>query len=66
MPDWRRGVREHLRLDGLAAERRAEIVEDLAGQLEDAWQDGLARGLTHAEAESAAWVRCPDWERLPL
>ncbi len=45
MPDWKRGIRAHLSLEGLTAQRQEEIVEDLAGQLEDARQDALSRGL---------------------
>ena len=64
MPDWKRGIRKHLRLDGLAPGRQEEIVEDLAAQLEDAWQDALARGLSAADAEAAAWDQCSDWDQL--
>jgi putative ABC transport system permease protein len=64
MPDWKQGIRAHLRLDGLGPGRQEEIVEDLAGQLEDAWQDALARGMPAAEAEAFAWDQCPDWDRL--
>ena len=64
MPDWRRHVRERLRLPGLRAGREAEIVEDLALQLEDAWRAAIARGATEAEAEAAARREIGDWDTL--
>ena len=64
MPDWKAGIRKHLRLDGLTSQRQEEIVEELAVQLEDAWQDALARGLPPPEAEAAAWEQCADWAEL--
>ena len=36
MPDWKQYVRERLRLPLLTPEREAEIIEDLAQQLDDA------------------------------
>ncbi len=64
MPDWQQRIRSQLRLDGLEPQRQEEIVEDLAGQLEDAFQDALTRGASPAAAEAFAWDQCPDWEDL--
>jgi len=64
MPDWKRGIRPRLRLDGLTPQRQEEIVEDLAAQLEDAFQDAVGRGLPAADAEAFAWDQCPDWDGL--
>ena len=49
MPDWRQYVRQNLRLSGLRVEREAEVIEDLAQQLEDAYAEGL-----HQRIESIA------------
>ncbi len=64
MPDWKRGVRENLDLCGLEPVRQSEIVEDLAQQLDDAYQDGLARGMSDDQAAAFAWSQCPDWPGL--
>jgi hypothetical protein len=60
VPDWKRGVRENLDLCGLEPVRQSEIVEDLAQQLDDAYQDGLARGMSDDQAAAFAWSQCPD------
>ena len=64
MPDWKSGIRAQLRLDGLTPQRQEDIVEDLAGQLEDAFQDALGRGVSAADAEAFAWDQCTDWDDL--
>jgi putative ABC transport system permease protein len=64
MPDWRGHVRERLRLPRLRPEREAEIVEDLAQQLDEAYRSALERGATPAEAEAAARREIQDWEGL--
>src|SRR5262245_29920694 len=64
MPDWRRYVRERLRLPGLQEGREAEIVEDPAQQLEDLYRGALDRGASESEAEAAAQREIQDWQRL--
>ena len=64
MPDWRTYVRERLSLPGLRAGREAEIVEDLAHQLEDCQKAALDRGATPEEAEAAARGEISDWDAL--
>ena len=64
MPDWTRGIRENLDLRGLEPTRQNEIVEDLAQQLDDAYRDGLARGMSDDQATAFAWSQCPDWPGL--
>lgn len=54
MPDWVEYVRQNLRLSHLRPEREAEIVEDLAEQLGEAYPDALQRGLSPPQAEAAA------------
>ena len=60
-PDWARYVRERLPLSRLQPEREAEIVEELAGQLEQAYAEALGRGLTSEQAEAAARRHISDW-----
>ena len=64
MPDWRSYVRERLRLPGLRAEREAEIVEDLAQQMEDRYRGALERGASASEAEATAQREVQDWDAL--
>ncbi len=53
-PNWNRFVRERLPALPVAPAREAEIIEELAGQLEEAYREALARGLKEAAARDAA------------
>lgn len=66
MPDWIRYVRERLSLSGCPAEREAEIVEELAGQLEEAFQEALRSGTGEADALLVARRHISDWSALAL
>ncbi len=61
---WTRFVREHLKLSGVRPEREAEIVEDLAWQLEDAYREALAAGANEISARAAAERQISDWAVL--
>ncbi len=62
--DWLSFVREHLRVAGIRPEREAEIAEDLARQLDDAYRDALARGAAESEARAVAKRHIADWNKL--
>jgi putative ABC transport system permease protein len=64
MPEWKRYIRQNLHLRGLRADSEAEIIEDLAQQLEDAYREALAGGMTAAEALAFAEQHVPDWDSL--
>jgi macrolide transport system ATP-binding/permease protein len=64
MPDWPQYVRQNLQLSHLRPEREAEIVEDLAAQLDEAYAEALRRGLTNQQAEAAAMQHVADWAVL--
>jgi predicted permease len=64
MPDWSSYVRQNLQLSLLRPEREAEIVEDLAEQLDEAYEEALERGLTSQQAEAAAMQHVVDWAAL--
>jgi predicted permease len=64
MPDWTAYVRRHLSLPALRREREAEIVEDLARQLDEAYREALAAGATEAEARARAEQHVPNWDDL--
>jgi hypothetical protein len=63
MPNWNHIVRQHLAELRLPPEREIEIVEELALQLEAAYEDALAAGLSETEAEARA-VQGYDWRLL--
>src|ERR1700691_5680154 len=64
MPDWSKYVRQNLQLSLLRPEREAEIVEDLAEQLDEAYEEALQRGLTSQQAETTAMQHVVDWAAL--
>jgi predicted permease len=64
MRNWEAYVRDRLSLPGLAPARETRIVREIAGQLEDFYQDALARGLGDAEADAFARAQVADWRRM--
>jgi predicted permease len=64
MPDWRAYVREHLPRLACAPEREAEIVEEVAQQLQDIYDGALMRGASHAEAKALVRNEIHDWHTL--
>jgi predicted permease len=63
-PDFRRYVREHLPALPIRPEREIEIVEELALQLEAAYETARRNGATHAAAVLEARAEVPDWHSL--
>jgi len=64
MPNWHEYVRRHLRLDGFRPEREAEIVEEVARQMEDAYSEALRAGASEAQATDIAKRHISDWQAL--
>ena len=64
MRNWLEYVREKLELPGVRRPREAKIIEDVARQLEDFCREGLARGMSDAEADAFALAQIKDWESL--
>ena len=64
MPDWTMYIRKHLPRDGFRGGLEGEILEELAGHLEDTYREALARGASPAEAKGAALAEIGDWEAL--
>jgi predicted permease len=64
MPDWPEYVRQHLRLTGFLPEREAEIIEELARQMEDAYSEALRMGTSEAQAAEIARRHISDWQAL--
>src|SRR5215470_138261 len=61
MPDWKRYVREHLPPLGVSGAREEEVIEELAQQLEGAYQEALSRAASESEAAARAEAQSPDW-----
>lgn len=64
MPDWFAYVRHNLRLSGFPPEREAEIVEELARQLEDSYSEALRLGADETAAAQIAREHIGDWQGL--
>ncbi len=64
MPNWKNYVREHLPPLGLSGAREAEICEELAQQLEDAYSEAVAAGASEETAAAHAASQIPDWQVL--
>ncbi|HEX2444417.1 MAG TPA: ABC transporter permease [Vicinamibacterales bacterium] len=64
MRNWETYVRDRLSLPGLAPAREARIIREIAAQLEDFYQDAIARGLGDAEADAFACAQIDDWRRM--
>jgi predicted permease len=64
MPDWKRLVRVHLKLPPLHDQRAERIVEEIAGQLEDLYQEARRHGASSPEAERAAFAQIEHWDEL--
>lgn len=64
MPEWKKIVREKLGTLPLTNGRRDEVIEELAQQLESAYEEALARGITEQEALRRSLAQFKDWEKL--
>ena len=64
MHNWEGYVREHLPRLTVAPEREAEIVAELALQLEQAYNGALVRGESEEDAVEAARSQVGSWELL--
>ena len=64
MLDWTAYVRERLRLRGFRPEREAEIVEEVARQLEDAYSEALRLGANDPQASEIAKRHISNWTAL--
>ncbi|MGD2120702.1 MAG: ABC transporter permease [Gemmatimonadota bacterium] len=62
MPDWYRYLKENLPRDQFRGELEQEILEELAGHLDDAFTEALSRGAAPEEAEARVVAEIQDWE----
>src|SRR5690242_11131482 len=64
MRDWRAYVRGRIRLRGFAPEREAELIEEIAAQLEDVARHAIDDGASDEEACRIAERHIADWNAL--
>ena len=64
MPDWKKIVRAKLGTMPLENGRREEVIEELAEQLESAYQEALGQGISEQEAVRRSLEQFKDWEKL--
>lgn len=64
MPDWKKIVREKLGTLPLSNGRRDEVIEELAQQLESAYEEALGKGASEQEAMRRSLEQFKDWEKL--
>ncbi len=62
--DWRRYVRQHLRLPKVTSEREIAIVDEVSQLLEEAYLEARKEGLPQAAAERRAQQHIQAWEEL--
>jgi hypothetical protein len=66
MPDWREIVRRRLTPLGLDALREEEIVAEIAGHLEDLYEDLVRQGKSESEAVQFALSTVTGWDEVRL
>ncbi len=64
MPDWRKIVREKLGSLPLKGGRHEDVIDELAQQLEFAYEEAIARGASESEAKRRSLAQFSDWEKL--
>ena len=64
MPDWKALVREHMASLGLTHELEEEVIAELAGHLQDRYEEGREQGLDQSEAIDRSLEQVCDWRRL--
>jgi predicted permease len=64
MPDWSAYVRQNLNLPNVLPADEASVVEEIARQLDDAYQEGLKSGLSPEEAAAEAELHITDWKDI--
>jgi predicted permease len=65
-PSWHAHVRSQLPPLDIPPERELEIVDELALQLEAAYDGAMSRGATPDEARAVALAEVPDWQALAI
>jgi hypothetical protein len=64
MPDWQKLVREHLAGSDLGHQEEDEVVAELAGHLEEAFESFCREGISEQDATRRALAQVADWNDL--
>ena len=64
MPDWEKIVREKLGNLPLKDRGQEEVNDELAQQLESAYEEAIANGASESEAKRRSLAQFSDWEKL--
>src|SRR5262249_42445657 len=64
MPDWSAYVRQNLNLPEVLPSDEASVVEEIARQLDDAYQEALNSGLSSEEAATQVKLHITDWKSI--
>jgi hypothetical protein len=64
VPDWKKIVREKLGRLPLTNGRQDEVIDELAQQLESAYDEAIASGASEPEGLRRSLAQFSDWERL--
>jgi hypothetical protein len=64
MPDWKKIVRERLGPLHLTPAQEKEVVAELAGHLEDLYQEQRSTGMTDPETLARVLAQGPGWQSL--
>jgi len=64
VPDWEKIVREKLGSLPLNGGRHEEVIDELAQQLEFAYEEAIANGVSESEAMRQSLAQFTDWEKL--
>jgi hypothetical protein len=66
MPDWSKLVHDHLARLDLEVGERSEVVEELAGHLQEIFHDLRRQGLSEEDATRGCLLEVEDWRGLGL
>ena len=64
MPDWQKLVREQLAGSDLGHQEEDEVVPELAGHLEEAFESFCREGMSEQDATRRALAQVADWNAL--
>lgn len=64
MPDWEKLVREQVAGLGLELQEENEVIAELAGHLEEAFESFCQEGMSEQDAARHALVQVADWNAL--
>ncbi len=64
MPDWEKLVREQLAGLGLERQEENEVIAELAGHLEEAFESFCREGMSEQDATRRALTEISDWQAL--